>query len=347
MQYRKLGQSDFEIPALILGTATFGGGYEFYKNWGDTDVRGATELVDIALDYGCTLFDTADAYSMGLSEEILGGAIKGRRNQVLLASKTGLRMGPDAGDVGTSHARIIRACEASLTRLGTDCIDLYQLHAFDTLTPVEEMLKAIEQLLQAGKIRAFGVSNYSGWHLMKMLALADKHGLPRPVSHQVYYSLLDREIEWELMPLGLDQHVSTLVWSPLASAQLTGKVGRNKTPPEGSRLIKDTRMAGNPELLYGVTDVLEQLAEETGHSIPRVALAWLLSRPTVAGIVIGARQGEQLKDNLRATELALTAEQVERLDRASARKPVYPYWHQQAVYTERNPGAVKFYPPAI
>jgi len=347
MQYRKLGETDFEIPALILGTATFGGGNEFYKKWGETDVREATELVDIALDYGCTLFDTADAYSMGLSEEILGGAIKGRRDKLMIASKTGLRMGPDAGDVGTSHERIIRACEASLTRLGTDCIDLYQLHAFDTLTPVEEMLKAIEQLLQAGKIRAFGVSNYSGWHLMKMLALADQHGLPRPIAHQVYYSLLDREIEWELMPLGLDQHVSTLVWSPLASAQLTGKVGRHKTPPAHSRVTQDTRMAGNPELLYGVTDALEQIAEETNHSVPQVALAWLLARPTVAGIVIGARHGEQLKDNLRATHVRLNAEQTERLDRASARKPVYPYWHQQAVYAERNPGAVTFYPPLI
>lgn len=346
MEYRKLAGTDLEIPALVLGTATFGGGNEFYRKWGQTDVREARELVDIALEYGCTLFDTADAYSMGLSEEILGGAIKGRRDKLMVASKTGLRMGPGEDQAGTSYKRIIAACDASLQRLGTDYIDLYQLHAFDAKTPVEEMLKAIDVLIDAGKIRAFGVSNYSGWHLMKMIAMADRHNLPRPVSHQIYYSLVNREIEWELMPLGIDQHVSTLVWSPLASAQLTGKVGRYKVPPAQSRVSQDLRMAGDAEHLFGITDVLEALALETGSTVPRVALAWLLIRPTVSGVIIGARHAEQLRDNLQAIEVKLDVEQIERLDRASATKPIYPYWHQQAVFSDHNPSAVPLYPPA-
>lgn len=345
MHYRPLGNSDLAIPALVLGTATFGGGNEFFKKWGQTGIPEATQLVDIALEMGCTLFDTADAYSDGLSEEILGAAIRGRRDKLMLASKTGLRLRPGDDDVGTSHARIIRACEASLRRLGTDCIDLYQLHAFDTLTPIEEMLTAIDTLLRDGKIRAYGVSNYSGWHLMKMIALAEQHALPRPVSHQVYYSLLDREFEWELMPLGLDQHVSTLVWSPLASAQLTGKVGRHKVPPADSRVSQDLRMAGDSEHLYAITDVLEQVAQESGRTVPQVALAWLMARPTVSGVIIGARHAKQLRDNLEAASLVLDAGQIERLDRASAKKPIYPYWHQQAVYGERNPSPVPLYPP--
>ena len=219
----------------MLGTATFGGGSEFFKKWGTTDVAEATSLVDAALDMGCNMFDTADAYSRGLSEEILGKAVDGRRDKVLLATKMGMTMGDGPNDVGTSRARIISCCEASLQRLGTDYIDLYQLHSFDAQTPIEEMLYALDALTRAGKIRYFGVSNYSGWHLMKMLSLAEKHSLPKPVTHQVYYTLTDRDFEWELMPLGLDQNVGTLVWSPLAGAKLSGKMGRNKTPPEDSR----------------------------------------------------------------------------------------------------------------
>ena len=340
MEYRTLGGSGLMTPVLILGTATFGGGSEFLRQWGASDVREATELVDVALEAGCNMFDTADGYSAGLSEEILGQAIKGRRDQLLIATKTGMPMGPGPNERGTSREKIIRSCEASLRRLGTDYVDLYQLHAFDALTPIEEMLHALDALTRAGKIRYSGVSNYSGWHLMKMLALADRHGLPKPVTHQVYYSLVARDFEWELMPLALDQNVGTLVWSPLSGAKLGGKVGRDKRPPEGSRAATDASWDVREELLFAVTDVLEDLSRETGHSIPRLALAWLLSRPTVSGIVIGARNATQLRDNLGATEVRLTSEQIGRLDEASAERPTYPYWHQRRTSSDRNPPPV-------
>ena len=340
MEYRNLGGSGLKVPVLMLGTATFGGGSEFFKKWGTTDVTEATSLVDAALDMGCNMFDTADAYSRGMSEEILGKAVDGRRDKVLLATKVGMTMGDGPNDVGTSRERIIRCCEASLQRLGTDYIDLYQLHSFDAQTPIEEMLYALDALTRAGKIRYFGVSNYSGWHLMKMLSLADKHSLPKPVTHQVYYTLTDRDFEWELMPLGLDQSVGTLVWSPLAGAKLSGKMGRNKTPPKDSRAGTDASWDVPEERLHKVTDALELISRETAQSIPRVALAWLLSRPTVSSIVIGARNVTQLKDNLAATDLKLTADQITRLDAASAVRPAYPYWHQRRTSTARNPPPV-------
>jgi aryl-alcohol dehydrogenase-like predicted oxidoreductase len=334
------------IPALILGTATFGGGNEFFKKWGSTDVKEATSLVDAALEMGCGMFDTADAYSGGLSEEILGEAVAGRRDQVMLATKTGMAMGTGPNDIGTSRVKIIRSCEASLKRLGTDYIDLYQLHAFDALTPIEEMLYAIDILTRDGKIRYFGISNYSGWHAMKMMSIAERHSLPKPVTHQVYYSLTDREFEWELMPLGLDQDIGTLVWSPLAGAKLSGKVGRNKTPPADSRSATDATWEVPEDRLYAITDALETISEETGHSIPRLALAWLLGRPTVSSIVIGARNVAQLQDNLAATDVKLSAGQIATLDRASHVKPAYPYWHQRATFTNRNPPPVGNPPPA-
>lgn len=340
MEYRRLGGSGFKIPALILGTATFGGGNEFFKKWGSTDVQEATSLVDAAMDMGCTMFDTADAYSAGLSEQILGKAIEGRRDKLLIATKTGMAMGDGPNDIGTSRVKIINSCEASLMRLGTDYIDLYQLHAFDALTPIEEMLYALDELMRAGKIRYFGVSNYSGWHLMKMMSLADKHSMPKPVTHQVYYSLTDRDFEWELMPLGLDQDIGTLVWSPLAGAKLSGKVGRTKKPPADSRSATDASWDVPEERLFAITDALESISSEIGHSIPRVALAWLLSRPTVSALVIGARTVAQLKDNLAATEVRLTREQVARLDQAGEVRPAYPYWHQRATFPTRNPPPV-------
>lgn len=340
MEYRKLGGSGLRVPALTLGTATFGGGNEFFKKWGETDVKEATSLVDVALEMGCNLFDTADAYSAGLSEQILGGAIAGRRDKVLLATKTGMAMGDGPNNMGTSREKIIRCCEASLKRLGTDVIDLYQLHSFDAMTPIDEMLRALDDLTRAGKIRYFGVSNYSGWQLMKMLALADRHGLPRPVTHQVYYTLTDRDFEWELMPLGVDQDVGTLVWSPLAGAKLSGKVGRHKPAPADSRSATDASWEVPEERLYKITDALELVAKEVGRSIPQVALAWLLDRPTVSSIVIGARNVAQLRDNLAATELRLSAEQVARLDAASAVRPAYPYWHQRRTFLARNPPPV-------
>jgi aryl-alcohol dehydrogenase-like predicted oxidoreductase len=340
MDYRTLGGSGLKIPALMLGTATFGGGSEFLRKWGATDVAEATSLVDICLEFGSNMFDTADGYSTGQSEEILGQAIKGRRDKVLIATKTGMPMGPGDNDIGTSRHKIIASCEASLKRLGTDVIDLYQLHAFDALTPIEEMLHALDTLTRAGKIRYYGVSNYSGWHLMKMLALADKHGMPRPVTHQIYYTLVARDFEWELMPLALDQNVGTLVWSPLSGAKLSGKIGRNRRPPEGSRLSTDASWPVADDLLYSVTDVLEDISGETGRSIPQVALAWLLSRPSISSIIVGARNAAQLRDNLAAAELKLTADQVARLDAASTVPPVYPYWHQRRTMMRRNPPPV-------
>jgi aryl-alcohol dehydrogenase-like predicted oxidoreductase len=340
MQYRNLGGSGLMVPALTLGTATFGGGSEFFRKWGTTDVDEATSLVDVSLDMGCNMFDTADAYSRGLSEEILGKAVEGRRDKVLLATKVGMAMGEGPNDQGTSRTRIVQCCEASLRRLRTDYIDLYQLHSFDALTPIEEMLDALDNLVRAGKIRYFGVSNYSGWHLMKMLSLADRHSLPRPVAHQVYYALTDRDFEWELMPLGVDQNVGTLVWSPLAGAKLSGKVGRNKIAPADSRSGTDASWEVPEERLHNITDVLEALSGEIGVSIPRVALAWLLSRPTISSIVIGARNVTQLQDNLAATDVELSAEQIARLDKASAVRPAYPYWHQRRTSLARNPPPV-------
>jgi len=340
MQYRNLGGSGLKVPALTLGTATFGGGTEFFKKWGTTDVAEATSLVDTSLDMGCNMFDTADAYSRGLSEEILGKAVEGRRDKVLLATKVGMAMGDGPNDHGTSRARIIQCCEASLRRLGTDYIDLYQLHSFDAQTPVEEMLDALDNLTRAGKIRYFGVSNYSGWHLMKMLSLADKHSLPRPATHQVYYALTDRDFEWELMPLGLDQNVGTLVWSPLAGAKLSGKVGRNKAAPADSRSGTDASWEVPEERLHKITDALEAISIQTGESIPRVALAWLLSRPTISSIVIGARNVAQLQDNLAASDLKLSSDQIASLDEASAVRPAYPYWHQRRTFLARNPPPV-------
>jgi aryl-alcohol dehydrogenase-like predicted oxidoreductase len=341
MQYRNLGGSGLRVPALMLGTATFGGGNEFFRKWGTTDVAEATSLVDVALELGCNMFDTADGYSRGLSEEILGKAVDGRRDKVLLATKVGMPMGDGPNDHGTSRARIVECCEASLRRLRTDYIDLYQLHSFDALTPVEEMLHALDSLTRAGKIRYFGVSNYSGWHLMKMLSLADRHSLPRPVTHQVYYALTDRDFEWELMPLGLDQDVGTLVWSPLAGAKLSGKVGRNKPAPPDSRSGTDASWEVPEDRLHRITDALEAVSSEVGASIPRVALAWLLSRPTVSSIVIGARNAAQLRDNLAASELTLGAGHIAVLDKASAVRPAYPYWHQRRTFLARNPPPVQ------
>jgi aryl-alcohol dehydrogenase-like predicted oxidoreductase len=337
MENRILGTSGLQVPVLTLGTGTFGGGGDFFRKWGATDVPEATQLVDLALEAGCTLFDTADAYSDGLSETILGQALKGRRDQALIATKTGMRMGPGPNRMGTSRERILRSCEASLKRLGTDTIDLYQLHAFDAQTPVEEMLRALDTLQRDGKIRYFGVSNYSGWHLMKMLAAADRLGLPRPAAHQAYYSLVDREFEWELMPLGLDQNVGTLVWSPLAMAKLSGKISRRTPAPEGTRASTDASLTTDTERLYAIVDVLEQLAAETGHSVAQLALAWLLTRPGITSLVIGARNAGQLRANLAAATIRLEREQIARLDAASAVRPVYPYWHQRETFSERNP----------
>lgn len=328
MEYRRLGASGLLVPALSFGAGTFGGRGELFGAWGDTDAIQARRMVDIALDAGVTMFDTADVYSDGASEEVLGAAIRGRRDQVLLSTKTGLPTGPDPRDAGSGRARLITAVENSLRRLGTDHIDLFQLHAFDAHTPVEEMLTALDDLVRAGKIRYLGASNFAGRQLMKSLAAADRHGLTRYVAHQVYYSLVGRDYEWELMPLGRDQGVGAVVWSPLGWGRLTGKIRRGQPLPAGSRLHR-TAEAGPPvpdEHLYRVVDVLDEIAAETGRSVPQLALNWLLTRPTVSTVIIGARNEAQLRQNLGAIGWRLDADQLARLDAASAVTPPYPYY---------------------
>jgi aryl-alcohol dehydrogenase-like predicted oxidoreductase len=340
MEYRQLGRSGLMVPALTFGTGTFGGQGEFFRAWGETDAREAARLVDICLDAGLNMFDSADIYSGGAAEEILGAAIKGRRDKVLISTKFTFRAGQDANAVGSSRHHITRATEAALKRLGTDHIDLVQLHGFDALTPPEEVLHTFDTLIRAGKIGYIGVSNFSGWHLMKALAAADAHGFPRYVAHQAYYSLVGREYEWELMPLALDQGVGTVVWSPLGWGRLTGKIRRGAPLPKDSRLQSDRVVSGGPQVeddyLYRVIDALDAVAAETGKTVPQVALNWLLRRPSVATVVIGARNEDQLKANLGAVGWALTPEQVAALDAASERPKTYPYWHQ-AQFGERNP----------
>ena len=340
MEYRRLGGSGLSVPVLTLGTGTFGGSGDFFKHWGAIGIPEATRLVDISLDAGLTMFDSADVYSGGLAEEILGKAIAGRRDRVLISTKASFRMGKGPNDVGSSRFHLIRAVDASLRRLGTDYIDIFQLHGFDALTPVEEAMGTLDDLVRAGKIRYIGASNFSGWHLMKSLAVSEKYGLARYVAHQAYYSLVGREYEWELMPLGLDQNVGAIVWSPLGWARLTGKIRRGHPRPEISRLQDRTNVEMGPqvsdEYLYAVVDALDALAADTGKTVPQIALNWLLQRPTVATLVIGARNEDQLRQNLGAVGWKLTSEQVARLDAASAVTPIYPYWHQRG-FAERNP----------
>ena len=338
MEYRRLGHSGFTVPVLSLGTGTFGGKGELFAAWGSTDVAEARRLLDICLDHGLTMFDTADIYSRGAAESILGEAIKGRRDKTILSTKASFRFNDEPNNVGSSRFHLIQAVEASLKRLGTDYIDLFQLHGFDAQTPVEEVLSTLDDLVRAGKIRYVGVSNFSGWHLMKSLATAEKYGYPRYVANQTYYSLIGRDYESELMPLGLDQGVGAVVWSPLGWGRLTGKIRRGTKLPELSRLHK-TADIGPPvadEYVYKVVDALDEIAAETGKTVPQIALNWLLQRPTVANVIIGARNEDQLRQNLGAIGWNLTPEQVARLDAASATTPAYPYWHQRG-FTERNP----------
>jgi aryl-alcohol dehydrogenase-like predicted oxidoreductase len=338
MEFRQLGYSGLKVPAISFGTGTFGGAGEFFKAWGSSDVAEATRLVDICLEAGVNLFDTADIYSQGVSEEILGKAVEGRRNQVLISTKATFPMGEGPNDKGSSRYHLIEACEASLRRLGTDHIDIYHLHGFDALTPAEEVLSTLDTLVKSGKVRYIACSNFSGWHLMKSLSVSERYGWARYVGHQVYYSLVSREYEWELMPLALDQKVGALVWSPLGWGRLTGKIRRGQPLPAESRLHK-TAEQGPPipeEHLYKVVDALDEIAKETEKSIPQVALNWLLQRPTVSTVIIGARNEEQLRQNLAAAGWNLTADQVARLDKASEVKRIYPYWHQ-AWFVERNP----------
>ena len=338
MEYRLLGGSGLKVSALSFGTATFGGGNQFFKAWGATDVAEASRLIDICFEAGVNLFDTADGYSDGRSEEILGKALEGKRDRALISTKAYFPMGDGPNDRGSSRYHLRRALEASLRRLGTDYVDIYHMHGFDALTPIEEAQDTLNTFVREGKVRYIAASNFSGWHLMKSLAVADRYGWTRFVAHQVYYSLIGREYEWELMPLGMDQKVGALVWSPLGWGRLTGKIRRGQPVPEVSRLHK-TAEAGPQmpdEYLYKVVDALDKVAAETGKTVPQVALNWLLQRPTVSSIILGARNEEQLRQNLAAEGWNLTAAQVAALDEASAVQPIYPYWHQRN-FPERNP----------
>ncbi|HLW84798.1 MAG TPA: aldo/keto reductase [Candidatus Sulfotelmatobacter sp.] len=338
MEFRTLGRSGLKVPVLSFGTGTFGGGNEFFRAWGATDVAEATRLVDVCLEADVNLFDTADIYSDGLSETVLGKAVAGRRADVLISTKATFRMGPGPNDLGSSRHHLIRACEASLRRLGTDYIDIYHLHGFDALTPIEEVLSTLNNLVVSGKVRYLACSNFSGWHLMKSLDVADKYGWSRYVGHQVYYSLIGREYEWELMPLAVDQGVGALVWSPLGWGRLTGKVRRGQALPAVSRLHKTADLGPqvSKEYLFTVVDALEVIAKETGKSVPQVALNWLVQRPSISTVIFGARNEEQLRQNLGSVGWNLSPEQVAKLDAASDLTPIYPYWHQRQ-FLERNP----------
>ncbi|MBT2132973.1 aldo/keto reductase [Croceibacterium sp. LX-88] len=344
MDYRQLGASGLRVPALSFGTGTFGGKGPLFSAWGQSDAAEARRLIDICLDAGVTLFDTADVYSNGASEEVLGQAIRGRRDAVLISTKTGLPMGDGPQDWGVSRARLFRAVEDSLRRLGTDYIDLLQLHAFDASTPVEELMGTLDLLITAGKVRYAGVSNYPGWQLMKAQAAAERHGWQRLVAHQVYYSLIGRAYEADLMPLAADQGIGALVWSPLGWGRLTGKIGRDRPIPEGSRLHETEQFAPpvEAELLYRVVDALEWVAAETGKSVPQIAINWLLQRPTVSSVIIGARNEAQLRQNLGAVGWSLTSEQITALDAASDVLPPYPHtpYRQQEGFARLNPPLV-------
>jgi len=342
MEYRRLGRSGLNVPALSFGTGTFGGKGEFFAAWGTTDVAEARRLIDICLDAGVNMFDTADIYSQGESERILGEALKGKRDRALISTKATFRSGDGPNEVGSSRQHLLTTVEAQLKRLQTDHIDLFQLHGYDAMTPQEEVLSTLDTLVRAGKVRYTGVSNFSGWHLMKSLAVADRYGYPRHVANQTYYSLIGREYEWELMPLGLEEGVGAVIWSPLGWGRLTGKIRRGTGIPEKSRLHGGAEAGPQmpDEYLFRVVDALDEVAKETGKTIPQVALNWLLQRPTVSSVIVGARNEEQLKQNLGAVGWNLTADQVAKLDKASEVPLTYPYWHQRRTFLERNPAPV-------
>ena len=336
MDHRSLGSSGLQISALTLGTMTFGGQGNFAKV-GDTDLAGARRQIDMCLDAGINLIDTADVYSTGRAEEIVGEAIESKRDDVLISTKVRMTMGGGPNDPGLSRHHVISGCEASLRRLRTDHIDIYHVHEWDGLTPLEETLEALRYLVDTGKVRYVGVSNYTGWQLMKALGIAERDHLPRFICQQIYYSLQERSAEYELIPLGVDQGLGTLVWSPLAGGLLSGKYRRGQDMPAGSRHLTDWNEPPvyDEDRLYDTVDVLVEIAESHGVSAAQVALAWLLGRPTVSSIVIGARTEEQLADNLRAAELALSDEEVGRLEEVSRPPLIYPYWHQRKTASDR------------
>jgi aryl-alcohol dehydrogenase-like predicted oxidoreductase len=344
MEYRRLGASGLTVPALSFGTGTFGGKGKLFAAWGATDTEEARRLIDICLDAGVSLFDTADIYSAGESERILGEAMKGKRDRCLVSTKATFRAGEEPNNFGSSRQHLLATIDASLKRLQTDHIDLFQLHGYDAMTPPEEVLSTLDTLVRAGKIRYVGVSNFSGWHIAKALGVADKYGYPRYVANQTYYSLIGREYEWELMPLGLEEGIGAVVWSPLGWGRLTGKIRRGTPPPASSRL-HETASFGPPvddERLFSVVDALDLVARDTGKTVPQIAIAWLLTRPTVSSVLIGARNEEQLRQNLGAVGWTLSPDHIELLDAASATTAPYPYfpYQRQAGFARLNPSPV-------
>ncbi|MEO5893693.1 MAG: aldo/keto reductase [Ferruginibacter sp.] len=333
MEYRQLGHAGLRVPVLSFGTATFGGGNDFFKAWGSTQTDEATRMVNLCLDAGVNLFDTSNVYSMGIAEEILGKAITGLRDKLLISTKATFPMSSEINDFGSSRFNLVKSCEDSLRRLGTDHIDIYHMHGFDANTPVDETLSALNNLVQSGKVRYIACSNFSGWHLMKSLSVSERYGWSKYVAHQAYYSLLNRDFEWELMPLAIDQNIGTIVWSPLASGKLTGKYKRDKPVPADARVAQGGSpvIAGSTddERLYNIVDVLDEVARETGKTPAQISLNWLLQRPTISNIIIGARNEDQLKQNLGAVGWNLSLEQVKKLDAVSDILPSYPYWHQR------------------
>ncbi|PWJ58384.1 aryl-alcohol dehydrogenase-like predicted oxidoreductase [Dyadobacter jejuensis] len=331
MEYRQLGNSGLRVPVLSFGTGTFGGTGDFFKAWGNTGVDDAKKMVNRCLDAGLNLFDTADVYSQGLSEEILGQAIHGLRDRVLISTKATFKMGKEPNDFGSSRFHLIKSCENSLKRLKTDYLDIYHMHGFDGITPVDETLNALNSLVQSGKVRYIACSNFSGWHLMKSLSISERYGWAKYVVHQVHYSLLSRELEWDLMPLALDQGVGSMVWSPLAGGRLGGKYRRDLPAPSRGRIAEGGGEGPelDPEFLYRIIDELDAIAKETNKTVAQVAINWVLNRPSVCNVIIGARTEEQLQENLGSIGWQLSKEQIQRLDQVSQRAPIYPYWHQR------------------
>jgi aryl-alcohol dehydrogenase-like predicted oxidoreductase len=335
MEYRKLGRSGIKVPELCFGCGTFGGKNEFFDAWGATeDIAEARKIVDICMDAGINFFDTADIYSNGGSETVLGGAIKHlKREDVLISTKATFPFGDGPNDIGSGRYHLIQALEGSLKRLGTDYVDIYHLHGMDATTPVEETLSTLNNFVQQGKVRYIACSNFSGWHLMKSLSTSERYGWSKYIGHQVYYSLVGRDYEWELMPLALDQGLGALIWSPLGWGRLTGKIRRETGIPKESRLnsklVQDMGPQVPEEHLYKVVEAIDEVAKETGKSVPQIALNWLLRRPTVSSLIVGARNQQQLRQNLGAIGWSLTPEQVAKLDAASELPLAYPYWHQR------------------
>ncbi len=348
MEYRLLGRSGLKVPELCFGAGTLGTKGEFFEAWGSASQDEARRMIDICMDAGVNFFDTADVYSGGGSEKALGWKKTGalahlKREDVLISTKATFRLGDGPNDTGSSRYHLLRSLEGSLKRLGTDYVDVYHMHAFDASTPVEETLETLDGMVRAGKVRYIACSNFSGWHLMKSLSVSERYGWARYVGQQVYYSLVGRDYEWELMPAALDQGVGALVWSPLGWGRLTGKIRRGQEPPKVSRLqakvVHDAGPKPDQELMYRVVDAIDEVAKETGKTVPQIALNWLLGRPTVSTLVIGARNEEQLKANLGAVGWKLSVEQIAKLDVASEVTPAYPYWHQRQ-FGERNPPPV-------